>query len=308
MNFNTSYNKIVTDENLMETVKHGSIGYPFHFYYDNLALFDFNCIEWHWHTELEFVYIESGTVTFWIGEKQFILAEGNGVFINSKILHRFYSPAEAVIPNFLCLPSFIAAEDSFIYQKYILPIISSSLFFLIFDAEVPWQAEALSIIRQIIAAQEGVSSCELATASLIQRLWLEIYENADITYTKDHINDSASSQARLQLMMQYVHQNYSHDISLEDIAGHARISKSTVLNLFHKYLHITPINYLINYRLNEAARLLSKTEKKISTISDETGFNNVDYFCRLFKKHYHLTPTEYRKKRSFFSGMCNNSR
>ncbi len=116
MNFNTSYNKIVTDENLMETVKHGSNGYPFHFYYDNLALFDFHCIEWHWHTELEFVYIESGTVTFWIGEKQFILAEGNGVFINSKILHRFYSPAEAVIPNFLCLPSFIAAEDSFIYQ------------------------------------------------------------------------------------------------------------------------------------------------------------------------------------------------
>ena len=156
--------------------------------------------------------------------------------------------------------------------------------------------------------QEGVSSCELATASLIQRLWLEIYENADITYMKDHINDSASSQARLQLMMQYIHQNYSHDISLEDIAGHARISKSTVLNLFHKYLHITPINYLINYRLNEAARLLSKTEKKISTISDETGFNNVDYFCRLFKKHYHLTPTEYRKKRLFFSGMCNNSR
>lgn len=35
MNFNTSYNKIVTDENLMETVKHGSIGYPFHFYYEN---------------------------------------------------------------------------------------------------------------------------------------------------------------------------------------------------------------------------------------------------------------------------------
>lgn len=152
--------------------------------------------------------------------------------------------------------------------------------------------------------QEGGSSCELATASLIQRLWLEIYENADITYTKYHINDSASSQARLQLMMQYVHQNYSHDISLEDIAGHARISKSTVLNLFHKYLHITPINYLINYRLNEAARLLSKTEKKISTISDETGFNNVDYFCRLFKKHYHLTPTEYRKKRLF---LCRES-
>lgn len=297
MNFNTTYNKITTDENLMETVHHGSNSYPFHFYYDNLALFDFNCIEWHWHSELEFVYVESGNVTFWIGEKQFTLSEGNGVFINSKVLHRFYSPAEAVIPNFVCMPFFIAAQDSIIYHKYILPVISSSLSFQVFYAKISWQAKALSIIKQIIAVQNRTSSRELATSSLLQMLWLEIYENADIKYTEDHTNDSASSQARLQLMMQYIHQNYMHDISLDAIARHAGISKSTVLNLFRKYLHITPINYLINYRLNEAAWLLSKTEKKINTISDETGFNNVDYFCRLFKKHYHLTPTEYRKKK-----------
>lgn len=296
MNFNTSYNKITTDENLMETVQHGSSSYPFHFYYDNLALFDFNCIEWHWHSELEFVYVESGIVTFWIGEKQFTLSEENGVFINSKVLHRFHSPADAVIPNFVCMPLFIAPQDSLIYHKYILPVISSSLSFQIFYDRIPWQAKALSIIKQIIAVQNCTSSRELATSSLLQTLWLEIYENTDIKYA-NCTDDSASSQARLQLMMQYIHQNYRHDISLDDIAGHAGISKSTVLNLFRKYLHITPINYLINYRLNEAAQLLSNTEKKINTISDETGFNNVDYFCRLFKKHYHLTPTEYRKKK-----------
>ena len=287
----------MTDESLMETVQHGSNSYPFNFYKENLALFDFNCIEWHWHTELEFVYIESGTVTFWIGEKQFTLPEGNGVFINSKILHRFYSPTEAAIPNFVCMPFFIAAQDSFIYHKYVSPVISSSLTFQIFHANISWQATALSIIKQIIAAQDFTSSSELATSYLLQMLWLEIYENADIKYTKDHINESASSQARLQLMMQYIHQNYIRDISLEDIAEHAKISKSTVLNLFHRYLHITPITYLINYRLNEAAHLLSKTEKKINTIAYETGFNNVDYFCRLFKRHYQLTPTEYRKKK-----------
>lgn len=297
MNYTTDYNKIMTDENLMEKIQHGSNNYPFNFYYDNLALFDFNCIEWHWHTELEFVYIESGTVTFWIGEKQFTLSEGNGVFINSKILHRFYSPAEAVIPNFVCMPSFIASQDTLLYHKYILPVVSSSLTFQIFYADIPWQAKALSIIRQIIAVQDCCSSSELTTSFLIQMLWLEIYENADITFIKDHINNSASSQARLQLMMQYIHQNYMHAISLDDIAKHAGISKSTVLNLFRKYLHITPIEYLINYRLNEAAQSLIKTEKKVNSISYETGFNNVDYFCRLFKKHYQLTPTEYRKKK-----------
>ena len=67
----------------METVQHGSNLYPFQFYYEDLSVFDFNCIEWHWHTELEFIYIESGTVTLWIGEDQFNLTEGNGIFINS---------------------------------------------------------------------------------------------------------------------------------------------------------------------------------------------------------------------------------
>ena len=49
MDFNTSYNKIVTDENMMEMIQHGDRGYPFQFYYDDLALFDFHCVEWHWH-------------------------------------------------------------------------------------------------------------------------------------------------------------------------------------------------------------------------------------------------------------------
>ena len=98
MNINTTYTKIITGEDLMETAQHGSTLYPFQFYYEDLSVFDFNCIEWHWHTELEFIYIESGTVTLWIGEYQFHLTEGNGIFINTKVLHRLYSPSKALIP------------------------------------------------------------------------------------------------------------------------------------------------------------------------------------------------------------------
>lgn len=205
MNREQSYNRIEADEDFMETIPHGSNTYPFDFFYENLALFDFNCIEWHWHTELEFVYVESGTVTFWIGEKQFILSEGNGVFINSKILHRFYSPDAAIIPNFLCMPYFIAAENSLIYSKYIRPILLSSLSFQIFSREIPWQADVLEIIRKIIDMQNDISVCELATSVLIQELWLELYKHADFSCANTHTDALASSQARLQLMMQYIH-------------------------------------------------------------------------------------------------------
>ena len=299
MNINTNYTKILTDENLMETVQHGNSSYPFQFYYEDLSVFDFNCIEWHWHTELEFIYIESGTVTFWIGEDQFKLSEGDGIFINTKVLHRLYSPSKALIPNFVFMPSFIAACDSFIYQKYILPVISSSLSFLIFHKEVCWQARALTFMQQIISAQDSAASKELITVSLLQNLWQEIFENADIPSPEEHKDHSSSSQARLQLMMQFIHLNYSQNISLDDIAREAMVSKSTALNLFRKYLHITPVNYLINYRLKQASQLLSKTEKKIHLISSETGFHNVEYFCKIFKKRYNFTPTEYREQKHF---------
>ena len=264
-----------------------------------MSLFDFNCIDWHWHTELEFVFVEVGNVTFWIGEDRFDLAEGDGVFINTKVLHRLYSPSKAIIPNFIFMPSFIAPCDSFIYQKYVLPIVTSSLPFLVFHKEICWHAKALSIIQQIISAQYSSSAKELITASLLQTLWQEIFENTDTSNPDEHNMHATASQVRLQLMMHFIHLNYAQNISLDDIAAQAMVSKSTALNLFRKYLHISPVNYLINYRLKQAGQLLSKTEKKISLISSETGFHNVDYFCRLFKKRYKLTPTEYREKRRF---------
>lgn len=296
MNYNTTYNKILTDENMMETIQHGSKEYPFHFYYDNLELFDFHCIEWHWHTEFEFVYVETGTVYFGISDKQFVLSEGQGVFINSKILHRYFSQGKAIVPNFVLMPYFIAAQDSLIYQKYVLPIMASPMDYQIFSQDIPWQAQALSLMREMMAAQEKASDVELVSSYLIQKIWHILYQNTDVEHMGKKENYSASSQARLQLMMQYIHQKFAYNISLSDIADQAKVSKSTALNLFQRYLGISPVTYLINYRLQEAAKLLASTEKKVTVISKDTGFDNVDYFCKAFKKYYKLTPTEYRKK------------
>ena len=296
MNYNTTYNKILTDENMMETIQHGSKEYPFHFYYDNLELFDFHCIEWHWHTEFEFVYVETGTVYSGISDKQFALSEGQGVFINSKILHRYFSQGNAIVPNFVLMPYFIAAQDSLIYQKYVLPIMASPMDYQIFSQDIPWQAQALSLMREITAAQEKASDVELVNSYLIQKIWHILYQNTDVEHMGKKENYSASSQARLQLMMQYIHQDFAYNISLSDIADQAKVSKSTALNLFQRYLGISPVTYLINYRLQEAAKLLASTEKKVTVISKDTGFDSVDYFCKAFKKYYKLTPTEYRKK------------
>ena len=281
----------------METIQHGDRAYPFQLYYDDLALFDFNCVEWHWHVEFEFVLIETGTVTFGIGDKQMTLEKGYGVFINSKILHRYFSDGHAVIPNFVVDPAFLAAPESLIYKKYVQPIQTSSMNGLIFSPDVPWQAEAISVMRDIVAAQDSEKDAELVTSFLVQRLWHLIYLNIDETYLVQKEEKPASEQARLQLMMQYIHENYAGKLLLEDIAEQAMISKSTALHLFRSYLDDTPVHYLLRYRLQEAAKLLITTEKKIAVIAKSSGFENIEYFCKMFKKHYKMTPTEYRRKK-----------
>lgn len=73
---------IKTDDTLMETALHGTHLFPYKLYDDNITDYDFNCIDWHWHTEFEFVYIESGIVHFNVGEDNFDMSEGQGIFIN----------------------------------------------------------------------------------------------------------------------------------------------------------------------------------------------------------------------------------
>lgn len=78
----------------------------------------------------------------------------------------------------------------------------------------------------------------------------------------------------------YPFRYYSENISLEDIANSVAISKSSALHLFQDNIKLTPVNYLINYRLKKGVLLLAGTEKKIATISVNVGFNSVDHTAK----------------------------
>ena len=193
---------------MMETIQHGNSEYPFQLYYDDLALFGFHCVEWHWHVEFEFVFVQEGTATFWVGEKQFSLGQGTGIFINSKILHRYFSEGHAIVPNFVLKPTFLASADSLIYKKYIAPIQACKVDCIVFCREIKWQAEALGLMQKILKAQESDKDRELVTLFLTQELWHLLYLHMDSEVLQKKRENTASSQGRTQLMMQYIHQNF----------------------------------------------------------------------------------------------------
>lgn len=296
MKADNNYSRIRTDETLRETVCHGSDEYPFKYYNEDIWLFDFHCIDWHWHSEVEFVFIEKGTAEFLVGSGRHVLTEGTGIFINSQVIHRFEASESVIIPNIVFSPSLLSAEDSLIYRKYIQPLLDSSVECLIFSPEVPWQKEVLKNLLLVFDVQDTESIGEIKTVELLLKIWETVYENANISESIPVAKAAAHTQAQLQIMMQYIHKNYSEHITLADIAQTVSVSKSSALNIFNKYLRISPVSYLINYRLKRAAKLLASTDSSIYSIASNTGFENVGYFCRSFKELFGVTPSEYRKK------------
>ena len=295
MKADNNYGRIKTDETLRETVCHGSDEYPFKYYKEDIWLFDFHCIDWHWHSEVEFVFIENGTAEFLVGSGRHVLTSGTGIFINSQVIHRFEASESVIIPNIVFSPSLLSPEESLIYRKYIQPLLDSSMECLILSPEIPWQNDVLKDLLSVFNIQEKEDLCELKTAELLLKIWSSVYENVNISERVPSSKASAHTQAQLQIMMQYIHKNYREHITLENIAQTVSLSKSSALNIFSKYLHISPVSYLVNYRLKRSAKLLASTDGSIYSIARDTGFENVVYFCRKFKKLFGVTPGEYRK-------------
>lgn len=296
MRINSVYTKIRTDETLRETVSHGSAEYPFRYYLEDIWQFDLHCIDWHWHSEVEFVFVQKGRAAFLIGSQRYVLQEGDGIFINARILHRFEADGQAVIPNMVFSPSLLSGEESLIYRKYIQPVLCSPVECLLLSPSVPWQKETLDLLQAVFGMQQADAPCELDTVRLLLKIWGMIYAHLPPSRDHTHPKSAAHPQARLQIMMQYIHTCYAHPLSLEDIAKAAALSKSGALQLFGRYLHVSPVRYLINYRLKQAARLLVTTESSIALIAQNTGFESPGYFCRKFKELFKITPGEYRSR------------
>lgn len=137
------YFKITTDETLRETVQHGSERYPFAYYPEDIWQFDFHRIDWHWHHELEFLYVAEGTAICFIGTSKVELHKGCGIFINSGVLHCFEARSSTFTPNIVFSPTLLASENSLIYEKYILPVINSAVEYQIFDPNSSSERSAL---------------------------------------------------------------------------------------------------------------------------------------------------------------------
>ena len=94
--------------------------------------------------------------------------------------------------------------------------------------------------------------------------------------------------------IEYIETNYSRQITVEEISNHVGINRKYLTKLFNEKMNNSPKNYLIQYRINKACRLLKQSTLSIQEVSHSVGYTDALVFSKIFKKVIGICPREYR--------------
>ncbi len=281
--------------NQIEEIDGLSAAYPYVFHY---ADFEDTKVPWHWHEEFEFDYIVKGSVRVDTLNKSYVFRKNEAFFINSNVLCTMGNQGKeqpGKIESHLFHPVFLSGHFKSIFAtKYLNPVLQNKkLEILEIRGENRKQQEILAKLRQLSFIQRK-ENMEFQTRNLVSEIWILLL-NEIKRMEADSVPLKRVSQERIQTMMAFVQRNYAEKITLEDIALSAAVSKRECVRCFQNGIHKTPYEYLLNYRIETAERLLKETDTPIIDIAFQTGFTNGAYFGKMFKKICGKTPGIYRK-------------
>lgn len=95
--------------------------------------------------------------------------------------------------------------------------------------------------------------------------------------------------------IEYVRGHYQEKLKLQDIAGHLHVNSAYLGQRFKKYYGSSFNDYLHEFRIEEAKKLLRRTDMGISDISSRVGYSDADVFAAKFKALNGVTPSVYKK-------------
>lgn len=284
-------------KDLKSQMAYGSFDFPFSIYYDLPTEYDLDFIRWHWHKEIQFSIIVKGAIEITLSNQKYRLKKGDCLFINASRLHRMEAiNYNSIVVNIIFDPIFISGtKSSVLYIKYFYPILVSNLDGFYLEKNDGWQGKIIDKLCKVYQLyNESEHGYELEIISYLSSLWktFSIYLIAcfDLADKKESKIDR-----RLKIMLDYIEENYSRSISLNDISKSAYISESEACRYFKENLDTSPFQYLIQYRITEAARLLRETNESITGVMNMVGFNNPSYFSKVFKNFTNRSPSNYRK-------------
>jgi AraC-like DNA-binding protein len=253
-------------------------------------------IPWHWHEEIEIAYVKDGSLKLQIPTKSFHLEKGDCIVIKSNILHYAITASYCELQSLVFSPMLITGnKDSVFAKKFMIPLISCNSFdgYLLRTGGDNEKATD-NFISAFESLAQNVFGFEFIVREKLSNLCFFLYQQFEQELSTGDMGLNQDS-IRIRKMVDYIHNNFSEDLTLVDIAKMADIGERECLRCFQRTIQLSPIQYLLKYRIMQGADFLLKNpSNSISEISSLCGLDSASNFSKMFKRFYNCTPREYR--------------
>lgn len=287
---------ILEYENYHETKTHVELTFPYNTYLCSIPL-DFTRVPLHWHEEMEIIYIKKGKGSVTVDFKQYKVTGPTLVLILPGQLHSIDQlnnekmEYENIIFNHKML---VPKNHDYADADFLTPLIHGKITVpTVFTPVYPYYED---VAAPIDACDEICKTMPQGYQLYIKSMLFQFFfvlDNRCRNLTPPPKNKNALD--KMKIVLKYVENNYAQKISIADIADVAGFSESHFMRYFKETMGTSFVEYLKDYRLTMAARLLQSSDDAIIDIAGEVGFDNISYFNRSFKAKYGVSPRKFRE-------------
>lgn len=277
-----------------ETKKHSDALFAYNVYPCTIPL-DFSFVPMHWQDSVEIIYIKKGTGFILVDFETYKANAGDIFFILPEHLHglRQVVGHQMEYENIIFDLSFLENSSfDLCSQKYWKPLQQKKVTFPVY---IHKGHELHDTIQHYLDTSDYLCDkkppgYELVVKANLMLIFSQLFQMKapDLTY-KD------KNMQKLKMVLAYVEENYTQKLTVSDIASECGYSESHFMRWFKEMTGTAFGSYLIEYRLEKAASLLKNTKSSILEIAEQSGFDNISNFNRLFKKRFEMTPNQFRK-------------
>lgn len=288
---------ILEYENYQEKISHGNPLFPYNTYLCSIPL-DFTYVPIHWHDEMELIYIKKGKGIITVDFNQYHVSAGAIMLIIPGQLHTIEQYEQEIMEyeNIIFHPNIlISKKTDTCNTDFFQPLLSGKISLpVLYESGMPFYNE----IAACVDANDEICKTYPEGYQLFikSQLFMLFFILSNKCTLEAPVKKDYKSLEKMKLILKYVENNYMDKITIEDIANEVNLSQSHFMKYFKNTMGSSFIDYLNEYRLTMASRLLISSESSILDIAAEVGFDNLSYFNRIFKKRFDQTPSAYRKR------------
>ena len=260
----------------------------------------------HIHTYYEIVYVTGGNIEFQFGEEICLLKEHDIIIVYPNTAHGTTLP-EQEGENVQISQHVVKFSPIFLYPMNPVPSdIQHLLLPLRFEGShaiirhgTPMHREIFRLLSQIHEeARDKEPGYEIALRAHFSTIYTYLIRRMAIHETPHEI-PSEAGKANTDLIyraLNYVEEHYQEPISMQQVAQECNVNYYHFSRLFQQYTHQGFRDYVVNFRINKARKMLLQTNDSVTSIAIDCGFETISYFIKKFQAVTGMTPKNFRKQ------------